>query len=126
LTGAELEIEGFVELPRADTPFGVLCLLWKGEVVYVGKSKSVYDRLALITVRQKDTRVLPTYVGSSRATMAPPIRYDQAFVRFCAVEDLVRLEVKYQEKYRPRLNAAIPAAPKISMADLAQRAKVVL
>lgn len=98
-------MEDFVELPLH--PSGVYMLVWRGRVVYVGQSTNVLSRVS--THRNNYERALkgkPTYasrwMGSTRV-----IRFDKAFVKFCEVRELDRLELELIAKHKPEFNVQL-------------------
>lgn len=101
--GMALELDGAVEVTVVLRP-GVYALVKAGTVIYVGKSKSVYQRI----YTHRST--------ASRAARGKPIPswlplkgfvFDQVFVWPCALEDLDALEAEKINLYQPKFNESI-------------------
>lgn len=98
-------MEDFVELPLH--PSGVYMLVWRGRVVYVGQSVNVLSRVS--THRNNYERALkgkPTYASRSMGDTRV-IRFDKAFVKFCEVRELDRLELELIIKHKPEFNVQL-------------------
>jgi excinuclease UvrABC nuclease subunit len=95
-------MENFVRFREVLTPSGVYVLLRQERVVYVGKSKNIFSRLAKHYMNQQRVlRGLPAY---NREREGPVIRFDDVRVKFCAVDVLDREEVKLIQQYLPQHN----------------------
>lgn len=105
----DLAQDGFVEIPRPRNPIGVYALVLKGVVVYVGQSKSVYNRIA----QHRVAAVRGGNRGSDRTMfcvgdpMGKRIEFDEVWVRWCPIKDLGRLEWVYIDRFKPRWNIQI-------------------
>lgn len=90
---------------------GVYCLLFSGEVVYVGKAKMVLTRIN--THRQNlmasRKRGVPLK-GSQR-----PIPFSTFWYRSCKVEDMDRLELELIAKFRPRFNVNLKPEHRVTL-----------
>ena len=94
------KMEGFVHFREVLSPTAVYVLWWRGKVVYVGKSKNIYARLA--THKQNLMRKrndLTPYADKSA-----PFEFDDVWVRFMPVDELDREETKLILHYRPKYN----------------------
>lgn len=106
----DMMLEDFVDVSVLLGP-GVYALVRRGVVIYVGKSKSVYQRVyAHRTTAQRAARgkPIPTWL---------PIKgfvFDQVFVRPCALADLDACEAEMIERYKPRFNESLKSALKIT------------
>lgn len=105
-----IALDGFTEVSpilRA----GVYALVKAGVVIYVGKSKSLYQRIyAHRTTAQRKARgkEIPSWLP------AKGFVFDQVFVRTCSLEDLDRLEAEMINLYKPRYNESLKAAGKVT------------
>ena len=93
----------FVELPLRTS--GVYALALQGQVVYIGKSVNVLQRIS--THRNTMRRRLagkPEYAYNNPKVM---IAFDRAFVRWAPEDELDRLELDMIEKYKPTLNVRL-------------------
>lgn len=99
-------LEGFEPLSGAASPSGVYALLWKGEVVYVGQAKNVYQRITTHYNRLIDNTYVAGFVtpGDIRGMT---IRYDSAMVLWTAVEDLKDVEQELIWRLRPKYNRQV-------------------
>lgn len=93
--------ETWVEIPTH--PSGIYSLIWKGKVVYIGKSTNVLGRIAAHRNRLRRWRASKKV----NPTEGPVVQFDRVFVRFCAEADLDRLEYAMINKYRPPANIAL-------------------
>lgn len=96
---------------------GVYALASKGTVIYVGKSKSLYQRIYAHRTRAKRTakgHKLPDWV-TARAFV-----FDQVFIRPCHPDQMDALEVEMIERYKPRFNVSLKttARPRLDLAQL--------
>lgn len=94
-----MRVDGFEDVSLMLRP-GVYLLLYRGAVVYVGKSKSMLGRIY----------AHKNLWAEGRKKAAPawlPIKgvlFDQILIRPCALEDLDALEQEMIARYKPRLN----------------------
>jgi hypothetical protein len=120
----ELEKEGFVRMPWRDSQVAIYCLLAKGEVVYVGKTRSVYQRIS---------QHWRTMVRGKRRWYGPHeithIQFDEILIRWCNPTQSDKLEREFIHRYKPKHNQLIldpiPSQP-IDIYALALRAGVSL
>jgi len=80
---------------------GVYALVKAGEVIYVGQSRSVYQRVYAhrnVASRAAKGKTIPTWL---------PIKgfvFDEVWVRACRVDELDKLEQQMIDRFRPRFN----------------------
>ncbi len=77
---------------------GIYALTWRGEVVYVGQTVRLFQRLyahAMGRLKRKVTMGRKTIKGST---------FDGILILPCAESDLDRLEAEFIQKYQPRYN----------------------
>ena len=129
----ELADAGFVALPGAAQPSCVYALLAQGEVIYVGQTKNIYQRMYShynAKMRGYRKRNAPPYLNNIGLDdiRARAIPYDAVMVRFCAKYDLNRLEIEFIERYRPKYNIANrridEAKFNVNIAELAKKVGV--
>ena len=96
-------MEDFVELPLH--PSGVYMLVWRGRVVYVGQSVNVLSRIS--THRANYERALKGKPPRTHTNESRVIRFDKAFVKFCEVRELDRLELELIVKHKPEFNVQL-------------------
>jgi hypothetical protein len=125
----DLEGDGFEEIPRPHTPWGIYALVLRGEVVYIGMSKSIYQRIAQHRAASLRNRGV---LGSDRVRrtmiekdpLGGRIQFDEVWVRWCRLPELERLELYYIDRFKPRWNLQIreplPEVP-IDIRQLAER-----
>lgn len=98
-----MTLEGFLDC-SAILRSGVYALVKAGVVIYVGKSKSVYQR------------VYAHRTTASRAARGKPIPswlpikgfvFDQVLVYPCTVDELDAREAEMIERYKPRFNESL-------------------
>lgn len=101
-----MRLDGFTDI----TPIlraGVYALVYRSEVVYVGKSKSMYARIYahrnLWNSRGSKTQ-RPAWL------QAKGILFDEVHIRPCMLEQLDAIEAELIEAYRPRYNVALKPA----------------
>lgn len=97
-----MKLAGFVEVSEI-LRSGVYALLHRGQVIYIGKSKSmlsrIYSHRNLHNSKAKG-RDVPWWIAS----MLPGIQFDEIHVRPCSLEALDSLEREMIELYRPKYN----------------------
>lgn len=91
---------------------GVYALVKNGVVIYVGKSKSVYQRIYAhrsTANRAAKGKTIPSWL---------PLRgfvFDQVFIWPCTVDALADLEAEKINRYKPRYNESLKAGgPKVT------------
>lgn len=100
---SRVELEGFVDVSPI-LGAGVYALVRRGVVIYVGKSRSVYQRLyAHRSTAQRAARgkPIPTWL---------PIKgfvFDEVWVCPTRIEDLDIVEEEMIERYKPRFNMSL-------------------
>jgi excinuclease UvrABC nuclease subunit len=105
-----VQLEGFSDVSDVLCA-GVYALVKRGTVIYVGKSKSLYQRIYAhrhTAKRASAGKSIPSWL---------PIRgfvFDQVFVRTCRLEDLDVLEAQMVEKYKPRYNESLKSHIKVT------------
>ncbi len=98
-----LALSGFEDVSALLGP-GVYALIKRGVVIYVGKSKSLYQRIYAhrnMARAAAKGKTIPTWM---------PIRgfvFDQVFIRPCRLEDLDSLEREMVELYKPKFNMSL-------------------
>lgn len=103
-------VEGFVDASVV-LGAGVYALVRRGVVIYVGKSRSVYQRVyAHRTTARRAARgnPIPTWL---------PIKgfvFDEVWVRPCHVDGLDALEREMINLYKPRFNESLKAPGKVT------------
>ena len=99
-----LAAEGFKELPSTTAPAGVYVLLRGDEVLYVGQSINVYQRVAqhYNAKRRGYRKKLAGVTPFDLRIRAIP--YDRILIRPCLVAELDRIELGYIHRYKPRFN----------------------
>ena len=102
-------LESFTDVSAILGP-GVYALVKRGVVIYVGKSRSVWQRLYAhrsTANRAARGKPIPTWL---------PLKgfvFDEVWVRPCAFADLDRLEEEMINRYKPRFNESLKAAGKV-------------
>jgi hypothetical protein len=100
--------EGFVVAPNVVSPIGIYLLLREKEVLYVGKSRNVYNRLAQHYMSKKRGRVLRSAALRGDKGVGVPIPFTHVLVRFCPPTLLDELEARYINEFKPEFNTVIP------------------
>lgn len=97
-----MKLSGFVEVSEI-LRSGVYVLVHRGQVIYIGKSKSmlsrIYSHRNLHNSKAKG-REVPWWIAS----MLPGIQFDEIHVRPCSLEALDALEREMIDLYRPKYN----------------------
>lgn len=114
LLEVHVQLDGFSDVSdilRA----GVYALVKNGVVIYVGKSKTLYQRIYAhrhTERRAAKGKPIPSWL---------PIRgfvFDQIFVRTCRLEELDKLEAAMINLYKPRFNESLKAHGRIVTAPV--------
>jgi len=95
-----MELAGFIgvgEILRA----GVYALVWRGRVIYIGKSKKMLVRIYSHRANKGKARNI--------FTSAKPFSFDDVFIRPCSLEVIDELERDLINLYRPKYNVALKA-----------------
>ena len=91
---------------------GVYALCKRDVVIYVGKSKSLYQRIYahrnLANRSAKGQRPPSWWPASLKG-----IVFDRVFVRPCHVDELDRLEAEMIDKYKPKYNVSLANGLKV-------------
>ncbi len=90
-------VEGLEEFTEV-TPVlsaGIYALVWVDEIVYIGRSLSMYQRI----------------YSHARGKRRNGIRFDKVFVWRCRPSDLDRLEYQLIQKHKPRYNVSLKRQP---------------
>jgi hypothetical protein len=99
---ALLEREGFEAFGHPQPGSGVYLLLWKGEVLYVGKSLNVFHRVGQhISGMRRHKKGLRPSKGKEEI---PLIEFDQIKVKWVPIERLDAEEMKLIQRYLPEYN----------------------
>lgn len=121
----QLQKGGFEELTGVATPCGVYCLVWKGEAVYVGQSKNLYSRIGEhLRKRGKERRKATERIWLTPGDHRREMRFDEVWVKWCAVHELERLELTFIKQLKPRWNIQVREPlpeVKINIRQLAER-----
>lgn len=99
-----MSLSDFVEVSEV-LRSGVYALAYKGEVVYIGKSKCMLTRVE--THRGLFRRKAPAWMP------VKGVQFDQVYVRPCPLAMLDALEVEMINLYKPRLNERLKTNEKI-------------
>lgn len=117
---AKLRFEGFEPVSHATAPCGVYALVAKGEVVYVGQARNVYQRLTShlnnrLRKRQRpsDRFISPGDIRSRK------IEYDSVLVKWVPENDLDIVERELILALRPKYNLRVVDPPKRVAVNLA-------
>ncbi len=101
----KLEEDGFTRIESPCAPSGIYCLLRDGVVVYVGKSKSVYARIAQHhNTRRQSKRTAAQRWRTEAELAALEVGFDEVWILFCPVIELERLELEYIDRFKPKWN----------------------
>lgn len=105
-----MELSGFVNI-SAVLQTGVYALVYRGEVLYVGKSKRmlgrVYTHLSMWGAKRS---------GKPRPSWLPvqAILFDEVHVQPCRPDQLDELESRMINLYKPKLNTQLKTSEKVS------------
>lgn len=100
--------EGFVDA-TALMHCGVYMLIHRGEVVYVGQSKSLGERLRT-HCRNRNGKVRRSGLYGNRVKLG--FSFDSIVIKGCMLGELDELEVSMIKKYKPKYNVKhMPAKP---------------
>lgn len=97
-----MELAGFQDVSRL-LGVGVYALAHRGVVVYVGKSKSLYQRIYAhrnLWNQGKRGRPQPSWMPPSAKGML----FDEIHILPCTLEQVDALEVQMIERFRPKHN----------------------
>lgn len=99
---AEMKLEGFHDTSDL-LKGGVYALVYRREVVYVGKAKRmlnrVYAHLSIWAAKRKGK--VPTWLP------VDGIYFDEVHIRPCHPDDIDRIEREMIARYKPRLNTRL-------------------
>lgn len=99
---SRMELAGFQDISKVLT-CGVYALGFKGVVVYVGKSKSMYSRIYAhrnLWNQGRKGRLQPAWMPTSVKGML----FDEVYIRPCTLEQVDALEVEMINRYKPKYN----------------------
>ena len=105
----DVRLDGFTDVSDV-LRAGVYALVKAGVVIYVGKSKSLYQRIYAHRHTAKNAakgKPIPSWL---------PIKgfvFDQVFVCPCRLEDLDQLEAEMINRYKPRYNESLKNGLKV-------------
>lgn len=107
---------GFVEVSGVLLS-GVYALVSKGQVIYVGQSKSLYQRIYAHRTRARRIAKgdrLPDWIT------AKAFVFDQVFIRPCPLDQLNALEAEMINRYKPKFNQSLktPVKPTLNLREL--------
>ena len=111
-----LQLEGFIHVPEI-LQSGVYALIWRREVVYVGKSKTMLVRIyshrnAWADKRQGAKRNLPSWFPIQG------VMFDSVAIRPVPLDRLDEVEREMIAKYRPRFNTRLVPKGQATMPDV--------
>jgi hypothetical protein len=118
-----LREQGFTGIPYHAEPSGVYALLRGPEVLYVGHSKSVYQRISNHRNAQQRKRPYMNITGGD--IRIRPIPFDRVLVKWCPVHEAKILESELIHRYRPRFNIVVVEPLRdhgVDLEDLARQA----
>lgn len=115
-------IEDFLSFSISPAACGVYLLLYRGKVVYVGKSTNLFARIGqhynnMLRVRKG----LRPHYGPGVTSNKVTVRFDQVKFKPCAKEDLDKEEIRLIQEFLPSHNVMHnrPIAPvKLSLSNL--------
>jgi excinuclease UvrABC nuclease subunit len=99
-----VRLDGFTDVSTVLSA-GIYVLAWRGAVVYVGQSKSMYVRIYSHRKMYADSR--KGKKAEYPVWLSPKVKgmlFDEVHVRQCALEELDSLERELIARYRPRYN----------------------
>ena len=97
------KFEGYVDISLV-LRAGIYLLCYRGQVVYVGKSKSMYSRIYTHRNQWNNIRRGKSKAPTWLPTAVKGILFDEVHVRHCSLEAMDALEVEAIRKYQPRYN----------------------
>lgn len=97
---------------------GIYALTWRGEVVYVGQSAKLFQRLYV----HCSSRLRHRKVTMGKKTIKGSV-FDGICILPCLESDLDRIEREMILKYQPRYNVVLKAGPKVRVV---QEPKVII
>lgn len=110
-------LEGFVDIsPLLGS--GVYALVWRTEVVYVGKAKQLLRRIYAhrnMLERSRSGKPMPNTGPGSRSRVIP---FSKVFIKACGEDDLDRTEIALIAKLSPRYNTHHTTSEKVKLTDL--------
>lgn len=106
--GFDDEDVGFVDVSVIRAA-GIYLLLWKGNVVYVGQSRTVYQRVYQHIISRGKLRKIQTL--NPKPKLKVGFAFDQVLVRACSISELDGLERELIAKYKPKHNVQHNPAP---------------
>lgn len=115
-------VEGFQALANPNSPSAIYCLRWKGEVVYVGKAKQIYQRFTShYNAKRLGQRGSESKSFRSDGDVSGiPIPFDEVWIKFVPPNEITRLELELIHKLKPRFNLQICQLPPEYSVDLSQ------
>lgn len=102
-----MRLEGFEDISTV-LRAGVYALAYRGAVVYVGKSKSLYSRIYAhrsMWTKARQGKKPPAWWPSS----VKGILFDEVHIRPCRLDQLDALEQELINRYKPRYNVQLKA-----------------
>jgi hypothetical protein len=114
--------EGFEPFGRPQIGTGVYLLLWKGEVLYVGKSLNIFHRIGQhVNGMRRHKKGLRPSKGKEEV---PLIEFDEIKVKWVSIERLNAEEMKLIQRYLPEYNELMKRTF-IDVSDLPKVAKLI-
>ena len=95
-------LEGFERLGHPQPGTGVYLLVWKGEVLYVGKSLNIFHRIGQhVTAMRRHKKGLLRYKSKEEV---PFIEFDRIMVKWVPLAEIDREELKLIQRFLPEHN----------------------
>ena len=115
-------LEGFEVFGHPHPGTGVYVLMWKGEVLYVGKSLNIFHRIGqhVTAMRRHKKGKLP--YNSKREV--PFIEFDQIMVKWIPIHMIDREELKLIQRFLPEYNEKMNRV-NIDVSDIPGVAKLI-
>lgn len=108
-----MHLDGFVDISPV-LRAGVYALGFHGQIVYVGKSKSMYSRVYSHRNQWNNARrgkAGPSWLPAS----VKAILFDEVYIRPCSLEALDALEREMIDRYKPKYNIVHKTKEKVSV-----------
>lgn len=105
-----MQLDGFQEVSQV-LRAGVYALCHRGQVVYVGKAKTLLSRVAAhrsMWGKARRGQAIPDWIPIKG------ILFDECFIRTCRTDQLDALEREMINKYKPKFNILLKTGEKIT------------
>lgn len=110
-----MQLNGFAEVSPI-LGSGVYALVKRGTVIYIGQSKSLYQRIYAHKHNARQAakgKAIPAWLP------AKGFIFDQVFVHPCHVDDLDRVEREMINLYKPKYNESLKVGGNVVKAEVA-------